>query len=215
MAFLESKTGNALVSLTQASLESTISPILERKLKECLPRSEITRLTQSQVDNSGEQAASFHDQSASMVKRRRRVRWKQFPTPFGHVLLYYDVISQTWTNSKPYDRHRAFDYGLVFVPRPLLARWVTLVTATWSSGPFYGLSDLTIQFRPILSSNSEIFTACREGDVDTMKTLFRWNLASPQVVNEKGEDLLQVSTSKSAYLILMPTEFPARARSAY
>ena len=212
MASLALKTDDALASVTTTSLENTIWPVLERKLEEYLPRSEMARLIWLQVSGSGERAeepmikgrtenslvspivSRFHDRSALKVKRRRSVLWKKIPTPFGYVLLSCDVITQNWTASGPCDGHCVFEYGFTFFPRQLFSRWTTLATGIWRSVPSHGLSGLSIQFHPIVSSDSAIFTACRAGDVGKMENLFQSNQASPRAVNEKGEDLLQVST---------------------
>ena len=220
-----SKTSDTLASLIKTSLEDTISPILERKLEEYFLGSGLTHFKRLELISVRERAegsevrvcmedpfmfprvSRLRNQFASTASSRRHVLWKRFPTPFGHILLYYHVNSRNWTSGGLYDGPRIFEYGFAFVPRPQLSRWATLITGIWESVPSCFLLGPAIQFRPIVSSDSLIFRACRAGDVDMMRSHFQRSLASPQAVNEKGEDLLQVSTLNLAHLILMPMDF--------
>lgn len=51
------------------------------------------------------------------------------------------------------------------------------------------LKLFSLHFRPVDDFSSAMFEACSAGDIDTMKQLFRTELASAYDINNEGEDL--------------------------
>ena len=136
-------------------------------------------------------------QRVSMGKRqiRRRIRrfWKRFAVPFGHPLFCYNTETRGWSSGSLDCHIQTSEFQLTFLPRPLLLRQAISITATNGSLSKSSLGSLNLQLRPIVADDSPIFHACRFGDINTMKFLFKRGDASPHDLNENGEDLILVS----------------------
>jgi len=206
-----------LTPLLTTTLEKTLSPILEKRLMECLsefgaalPTRHEPRELHSQRDQKKEidresltrsgapENSRVYRQRLSMVKRRKCVFWRDFRTLFGYVYFYCDIVSQNWTAMPLHDEDWVYEFRFAFLPRPSLSRRASFISGTWAPSPDCSLTALNFQFRPLLDSGSPIFKACKAGDIDTMKYLFQTKQASPHVIDLDGNDLLLVSTLVSA-----------------
>ena len=132
--------------------------------------------------------------SRSLQKRRESLFRKSVSTPFGYLLLRYDKVWQARTVLKLGDEDFMFELRISIVSRSLFSRKASVITGTWKLIPRANLTGLNLQFHPIAGRKSAIWTACRAGDIATMKELFQSKRASPHDVNELGEGLLIAST---------------------
>ena len=126
-------------------------------------------------------------------RRRRPIFCKYFSTAFGFLSLRYDMIYRTSCANGSRNGDPSFEFRCIFVPRFLLRKAIVVINK-WNPVPNISLTELNFQFHPIVDSKSEIFKACENGDIDAMKELFASKRASPHDINDKGEDLLMVSS---------------------
>ena len=64
------------------------------------------------------------------------------------------------------------EIGFDFILRPWLAPKAYFALGSWGPLSNGAAWNFSLRFSPVVDKNSEIFTACRLGDIVTMRSLF-------------------------------------------
>jgi hypothetical protein len=142
----------------------------------------------------------------SKSKRRNRRFRKEYSTPFGKIVLHCDeVISDSTDESRIVPlpapgENRIMEIGFDFIPRPWLTSKAYFASGSWGSLSNSGVLNFSLLFSPVVDKDSEIFTACRLGDIVTMRRLFDSKQASPYDVNQYGQNLLLVRALRAIFI---------------
>ena len=187
------------------SFENSLSTVIEKKIMERTSSFEVPQSIQQEVLDYRPRVDEKRISSGNVsdlikvstdprpnnlrVKRQSTVSWTNLYTPFGCLTIR---IFRIWNIRCSGDEDRFFEARFTFIPWRWLYRQAVFLTG--QVGPSdCSLTALNLHFRPIVDSNSAIFKACEDGDVNQVRYLFQKRLASPYAVNPKGEELLLVS----------------------
>ena len=196
-----------LAQLITADLGKIVQPIVQQTITEGLSTLAITRGpcqgSQSSFQSSQQENAvqSLPGSSSTLegpkqrvleIRSRRLIFRKYFSTAFGYFSLQYYMMNRKRSACELHNEDASFEFQCTVIPRFFL-RKATTITGTWEPVPKVSLTGLNFQFQPIVDADSEIFLACWEGDIDTMKELFNSKQASPHDRTYDGKDLLIVS----------------------
>ena len=191
-----------------ASLEKSLSTLIEKKLTECISTSQAAHSIQHEELEYGhmmgeEELGAGNVSTFFKVpknpkanglrgKGKRVVFCRNFFTPVGCLTFR---LLQNWNIRTSGSEDCSFEAWFIFIPRRWLSRKAFVLSGKLDPSDC-GLTKLHLEFRPTIDSNSEIFKACKAGDIDQVKYLFQNKLASPYAVNLEGESLILVSATQ-------------------
>ncbi|KAN0110785.1 hypothetical protein V8E51_007172 [Hyaloscypha variabilis] len=121
--------------------------------------------------------------------------WKTYKTIFGTVSIHScEVATEALkgTSKLPFTEADtcSTEIEIQFTPRLWLARTASSILGAVESAQNRSTWKFNIQYYPVVDENSDIFQACREGDIKRMRNLFNNKQASPNDITQRGENLM-------------------------
>lgn len=113
---------------------------------------------------------------ASKRKQRRHSLWKMYQTLFGDVVVHcHEIVDssiEVLTAPSSRDKNRTIEIGFTFIPRNGSPKELFMHLPPQKSSNESSICSFNLNFRPMVDSKSDVFQACRHGDISTMQSPF-------------------------------------------